>query len=133
MNDKMDLLIEVHERIEEYSKIGDILRNPEKLTKWDKMKLSEEEFQALITTDFSDSTINGIESIIRDRMLTLFFTFFAVLDGVGDPKLRNNEDVWLGFKLESRTVDNDDGYEEFFHDMLFEAYSKWKEIKFNNL
>ena len=65
-------------------------------------------------------------------MLTLFFNFFAVLDDVGDAKLRNNEDVWLGFKLESKTVD-DDGYEEFLHAMLFETYSKWQEIKFNHL
>ncbi|MDN7240968.1 hypothetical protein QWY14_04160 [Planococcus sp. N028] len=131
-DNKMDLLIEVHERIEEYSKIGSILKNPDKLTEWDKITFSEEEMSALKATEFSSHSINGIEKIISERMLTLFFNFFAVVDGVGDPKLRKKEDVWLGFRLENKTEENDKGDENFLHDQLFEAYSKWLELKSNN-
>ncbi|WKA53221.1 hypothetical protein [Planococcus shixiaomingii] len=131
-DNKLDLMIEVHERIDEYSKIGNVLKNPEMLTKWDKITFSEEEIHALKTTDFSSHTINGIEKIISDRMLTLFFNFFAVVDGVGDPKLRKKEDVWLGFRLENKTEENDKGDENFLHDQLFEAYSKWLELKSNH-
>lgn len=132
-DNRMDLLVEVHEQIEEYSKIGDLFQDPEMQTARDEIKLSEKEMNALKTIELNSDAITGIEKIINDRMFSLFFNFLAVLDGVGDPKLRKENDVWLGFKLVAKSVDNDTENEEFLHDKLFEAYSKWLEMKGENL
>lgn len=126
---QMELLMDVHENIGEYSKIGALLLNPEQLTIWDKHKLSDEELIALKATQFSSLAISGIEKLIEDRMHALFFNFFSVVDGVGEPKLRDDEAAWLGFRLENKTLEAREVEEEFLHDQFFEAYSKWQEIK----
>jgi len=66
--------------------------------------------------------------MVRDRMLLSFHHFFAVLDGVGDPRLRKDDSVWLGLRLENKSISDELGDEEFLHDMLFEAYWKWLEM-----
>lgn len=131
-DNKMDLLVEVHERIEEYADIGNLLKNPGIHTARDEVKLSEKELEALKAIEFSSDAIQGIEKIVNDRMFSLFFGFLAVLDGVGDPKLQSEEDVWLGFKLVAKNLEDTEN-EEFLHDQLFEAYSKWREIKVDKL
>ena len=128
MDNRMSLLVELHESIEEFSKIGDSLRNPDKTRIWDELKLTEEEVSALQSIEFTSESISGIEKIIRDRMLLSFHHFFAVLDGVGDPRVRGDNSVWLGLRLENRSL-SDEAEEEFLHDMLFEAYWKWLEVR----
>lgn len=127
----MSLLIEVHDLIKEYSKIGDSLRNPENaiIGVEDELKLSVEEVKALNANEFDFHSICGIEKIVRDRMLSSFFYFFCIIDGVGDPKFRKNNTVWLGLKLEQRGLGDEREHEEFLHDMLYEAYWKWQEVK----
>ena len=127
----MSLLMEVHELIEEYSKMGDSLRNPENaiIGVEDELKLTAEELNALKVNEFTHQSISGIEKIVRDRMLSIFFHFFCIIDGVGDPKFRKDNTVWLGLKLEQRGLDEEREYEEFLHDMLYEAYWKWRELK----
>lgn len=73
----MCLLMEVHDLIEEYSKMGDSLRNPENaiIGIEDELKLSVEEVKALKANEFDFHSICGIEKIVRDRMLSTFFTF----------------------------------------------------------
>lgn len=88
LDDQMELLIDVHESIEEYSEIGAILHNPEQLTKWDEIKLTDEELLALKATEFSSHAISGLEKIIEDRLHALFFNFFAVVDGVGGSEVK---------------------------------------------
>lgn len=127
----MSLLMEVHELIEEYSKMGDSLRHPENAIVGieDELKLTAEELNALNANKFTHQSISGIEKIVRDRMLSIFFHFFCIIDGVGDPKFRNDNTVWLGLKLERRGLDEEREDEEFLHDMLYEAYWRWRESK----
>jgi len=127
----MCLLMEVHELIEEYSKMGDSLRNPENaiIGVEDELKLTAEELNALNANEFTHQSISGIEKIVRDRMLSIFFHFFCIIDGVGDPKFQYDDTVWLGLKLERRGLDEEREDEEFLHDMLYEAYWRWRESK----
>ncbi|QPQ35987.1 MULTISPECIES: hypothetical protein [unclassified Lysinibacillus] len=131
MDSQMSLLMEVHELIKEYSKMGDSLRHPENaiIGVEEELKLTDEEVKALKANEFDFHSICGIEKIVRDRMLSTFFHFFCIIDGVGDPKFRNDDTVWLGLKLEQRGLDEEREYEEFLHDMLYEAYWKWQEMK----
>lgn len=73
----MSLLMEVHELIEEYSKLGDSLSHPENaiISVEDELKLTTEEIKALKANEFDFHSICGIEKIVRDRMLSTFFTF----------------------------------------------------------
>lgn len=131
MVNQMDLLIEIHESIAEFSRIGESISDPEKsiLMMFDEFKLNEEEVSALKSLQFNSNSISGIEKIVRDKMLLSFFHFLAVLDGVGDPRFRKEDDVWLGLRLESKRMSDEDQSEEFLHDLLFDAYWKWQEIK----
>jgi len=131
MDSQMSLLMEVHELIEEYSKMGDSLRNPVNaiIGVEDELKLTAEELNALKVNEFTHQSISGIEKIVRDRMLSIFFHFFCMIDGVGDPKFSYDDTVWLGLKLEPRDIDEEREDEEFLHDMLYEAYWKWRELK----
>ncbi|MCG7344199.1 hypothetical protein MHZ92_08645 [Sporosarcina sp. ACRSL] len=131
MDNQMSLLIDLHESLEEFSKIGDSLRAPDKARVWEEFTLTEEELSALQSTEFSGKSISAIEKIVRDRMLLSFHHFLAVLDGVGDPRFRKDDSVWLGLRLENKSISDEAGDEEFLHDMLFEAYWKWLEIKNN--
>jgi len=127
----MSLLMEVHELIEEYSRMGNSLRNPENaiIGIEDELKLTAEELNALNAHKFTHQSISGIEKIVHDRMLSIFFHFFCIIDGVGDPKFSYDDTVWLGLKLEQRGLDEEREHEEFLHDMLYEAYWKWRELK----
>ncbi|CAM5360569.1 putative protein OS=Lysinibacillus sphaericus OX=1421 GN=LS41612_13030 PE=4 SV=1 [Lysinibacillus sphaericus] len=112
----MCLLMEVHDLIEEYSKMGDSLRNPENaiIGIEDELKLSVEEVKALKANEFDFHSICGIEKIVRDRMLSTFFHFFCIVDGVGDPKFRKDNTVWLGLKLEQRGLDEEQSMRNFY-------------------
>ncbi|WP_409369335.1 hypothetical protein [Lysinibacillus sp. 38-6] len=131
MDSQMSLLMEVHELIEEYSRMGNSLRNPENaiIGIEDELKLTAEELNALNANEFTHQSISGIEKIVRDRMLSIFFHFFCIIDGVGDPKFQYDDTVWLGLKLERRGLDEEREDEEFLHDMLYEAYWRWRELK----
>lgn len=132
MANQKSLLMEIYESIEELSKIGDSLTNPEEaimLGFWEELKLTEHEVNALKASGLNDQIISGIEKIIKERMLLSFHQFFAVLDGVGDPKFRNEDSVWLGLKLVNKTVNDEPEDEEFLHDQLFDAYWDWIEMK----
>jgi len=131
MDSQVSLLMEVHELIEEYSRMGNSLRNPENaiIGIGDELKLTAEELNALNAHKFTHQSISGIEKIVRDRMLSIFFHFFCIIDGVGDPKFSYDDTVWLGLKLEQRGLDEEREHEEFLHDMLYEAYWKWRELK----
>ena len=43
----MELLIDLHEKINEYATIKDMLHSPEQLMKWNEANLSDQEFLAL--------------------------------------------------------------------------------------
>jgi len=120
MDSQMSLLMEVHELIEEYSKMGDSLRNPVNaiIGVEDELKLTAEELNALKVNEFTHQSISGIEKIVRDRMLSIFFHFFCMIDGVGDPKFSYDDTVWLGLKLERRGLDEEREDEEFLHDTI---------------
>ena len=99
--------------------------------KWNEANLSDEEFLALQAANLHNTSISGIEKITKMRMTSLLFDFLCVRDGIGDPTSRATDDVWLGFRLEEKTLDdgNGDVMEDFLHDMLFEALNEWQEMK----
>ncbi|MFF2593588.1 hypothetical protein ACFVSZ_09535 [Priestia megaterium] len=49
---------------------------------------------------------------------------FCLLDGVSDPVLENEEDIWVGLKLEEKQDED----EEFLHDELYSSYWDWHDL-----
>jgi hypothetical protein len=47
-----------------------------------------------------------------------FHSAFCLLDGVSDPVLENDDDMWFGLKL----VEKQEEEEDFLHDELYSSY-----------
>jgi hypothetical protein len=53
-----------------------------------------------------------------------FHSAFCLLDGVSDPVLENDDNVWIGLKLAEKHEDEED----FLHDELYNSYWDWQEL-----
>ena len=89
-------------------------------------RLKQEEISALNAQKFTDESISAIEKIVRDNIMGAFHSAFCLLDGVSDPVSENEEDIWVGLKLEEKQ-DNDED-EEFLHDELYSSYWDWHDL-----
>jgi len=126
MDSKQLFLREIHNIIKEYSEIGEQLKQPPKELSWEEFKLTRNEISALSNQVFTDESISAIEKIVRDNIMGAFHSAFCLLDGVSDPILENDEEVWFGLKLEEKQEDEED--EEFLHDELYNSYWDWQEL-----
>ncbi|RAS77321.1 hypothetical protein [Priestia endophytica] len=125
MDSKQLFLREVHNIIKEYSEVGEQLKQPPKELSWEEFNLTESEINALDAQKFTDESISAIKKIVRDNIMGAFHSAFCLLDGVSDPVLENEEDVWAGLKLEEKQEDED---EEFLHDELYSSYWDWHDL-----
>lgn len=126
MDSKQLFLRELHSIIKEYSEVGEQLKQPDKQLSWEEFDLTEEEISALNVQKFTDESISAIEKIVRDNIMGAFHSAFCLLDGVSDPVSENEEDIWVGLKLEEKQ--NDDEDEEFLHDELYSSYWDWHDL-----
>ncbi|MFP8641021.1 hypothetical protein ACLHWY_05680 [Priestia aryabhattai] len=126
MDSKQLFLREIHNIIKEYSEIGEQLKQSPKELSWEEFKLTRNEISALSNQVFTDESISAIEKIVRDNIMGAFYSAFCLLDGVSDPILENDEEVWFGLKLEEKQEDEED--EEFLHDELYNSYWDWQEL-----
>ncbi|WP_187273847.1 hypothetical protein [Paenibacillus sp. N3.4] len=60
-------------------------------------------------------------------MLHSFIEAFSILDGTRDPSVIKLHEIWLGMKLVETNDDNDD----FLHDLIYETYWFWQDMKQN--
>src|SRR6478735_9012379 len=98
MDSKQLFLRELHSIIKEYAEVGEQLKQPDKQLSWEEFDLTEEEISALNAQKFTDESISAIEKIVRDNIMGAFH----LLDGVSDPVSQNEEDLWVGLKLEEK-------------------------------
>ncbi|GAB1792634.1 hypothetical protein [Priestia megaterium] len=124
MDSKQLFLRELHSIIKEYSEVGEQLKQPDKQLSWEEFDLTEEEISALNAQKFTDESISAIEKIVRDNIMGAFHSAFCLLDGVSDPVSENEEDIWVGLKLEEKQDDD----EEFLHDELYSSYWDWHDL-----
>jgi len=122
MDSRQLFLREIHNIIKEYSEVGEQLKQPPKELSWEEFNLTKNEISALDAQKFTDESISAIEKIIRDNIMGAFHSAFCLLDGVSDPVSENDEDIWVGLKLEEKQED-----EEFLHDELYSSYWDWHE------
>ncbi|MCT9853427.1 hypothetical protein P2R64_00435 [Priestia megaterium] len=126
MDSRQLFLREIHSIIKEYSEVGEQLKQPPKELSWEEFNLTKNEISALHAQKFTDESISAIEKIVRDNIMGAFQSAFCLLDGVSDPVLENDEDVWIGLKLEEKQEDEED--EEFLHDELYSSYWDWHDL-----
>src|SRR6478736_273699 len=126
MDSRQLFLREIHNIIKEYSEIGEQLKQPPKELPWEEFNLTKDEINSLETLEFTDESISAIEKIVRDNIMGAFHSAFCLLDGVSDPVSENEEDIWVGLKLEEKQ-DNDED-EEFLHDELYSSYWDWHDL-----
>ncbi|MBY0008753.1 hypothetical protein C1N83_24415 [Priestia aryabhattai] len=124
MDSKQLFLRELHSIIKEYAEVGEQLKQPDKPLSWEEFDLTEEEISALNAQKFTDESISAIEKIVRDNIMGAFHSAFCLLDGVSDPVSENEEDIWVGLKLEKKQDDD----EEFLHDELYSSYWDWHDL-----
>ena len=124
MDSKQLFLREIHSIIKEYAEVGEQLKQPDKQLSWEEFDLTENEISALSAQKFTDESISAIEKIVRDNIMGAFHSAFCLLDGVSDPVSENEEDVWVGLKLEEKQDDD----EEFLHDELYSSYWEWHDL-----
>ncbi|ANF45705.1 MULTISPECIES: hypothetical protein [Priestia] len=124
MDSKQLFLRELHSIIKEYAEVGDQLKQPDKQLSWEEFDLTEDEISALNSQNFTDESIIAIEKIVRDNIMGAFHSAFCLLDGVSDPVLENEEDIWVGLKLEEKQDED----EEFLHDELYSSYWDWHDL-----
>ncbi|MFU7592139.1 hypothetical protein ACMX9J_24675 [Priestia sp. RMT2NF4] len=122
MDSRQLFLREIHNIIKEYSEVGEQLKQPPKELSWEEFNLTKNEISALDAQKFTDESISAIEKIVRDNIMGAFHSSFCLLDGVSDPVSENDEDIWVGLKLEEKQED-----EEFLHDELYSSYWDWHE------
>ncbi|MGF9772978.1 hypothetical protein ABEX30_11060 [Priestia aryabhattai] len=122
MDSRQLFLREIHNIIKEYSEVGEQLKQPPKELSWEEFNLTKNEISALDAQKFTDESISAIEKIVRDNIMGAFHSAFCLLDGVSDPVSENDEDIWVGLKLEEKQED-----EEFLHDELYSSYWDWHE------
>lgn len=120
-------LIELHEIIKKNSEISECLTNPLDTYLWEEYQLSENEIKELTKTNFNNESLSAIEKIVRNKIMNAFFESLAILDGVGDPSVVEAKDVWLGLKLQEKTLNDEDA--DFLHDQLYEKYWEWLALK----
>ncbi|MED4219511.1 hypothetical protein P4671_26385 [Priestia megaterium] len=125
MDSRQLFLREIHNIIKEYSEVGEKLKQPSKELSWEEFNLTKNEISALDAQKFTDESISAIEKIVRDNIMGAFHSAFCLLDGVSDPVSENEEDVWVGLKLEEKQEDEEN--EEFLHDELYSSYWDWHE------
>jgi hypothetical protein len=125
MDSRQLFLREIHNIIKEYSEVGEQLKQPSKELPWEEFNLTKNEISALDAQKFTDESISAIEKIVRDNIMGAFHSAFCLLDGVSDPVSENDEDVWVGLKLEEKQEDEEN--EEFLHDELYSSYWDWHE------
>ncbi|MCJ7983159.1 hypothetical protein MUB16_01995 [Priestia sp. OVL9] len=125
MDSRQLFLREIHNIIKEYSEVGEQLKQPPKELSWDEFNLTKNEISALDAQKFTDESISAIEKIVRDNIMGAFHSAFCLLDGVSDPVSENDEDIWVGLKLEEKQEEEED--EEFLHDELYSSYWDWHE------
>ncbi|MCP1450888.1 hypothetical protein [Priestia megaterium] len=126
MDSKQLFLRELHSIIKEYAEVGEQLKQPDKQLSWEEFDLTEEEISALNAQKFTDESISAIEKIVRDNIMGAFHSAFCLLDGASDPVSENEEDIWVGLKLEEKQ--DDDEEEEFLHDELYSSYWDWHDL-----
>jgi len=124
MDSKLLFLREINNIIKEYSEIGEQLKKPSKELSWEEFNLTKNEIIALGDQKFTDESISAIEKIVRDNIMGAFHSAFCLLDGVSDPVSENEEDIWVGLKLEKKQDDD----EEFLHDELYSSYWDWHDL-----
>ena len=125
MDSRQLFLREIHNIIKEYSEVGEQLKQPPKELSWEEFNLTKNEISALDAQKFTDESISAIEKIVRDNIMGAFHSAFCLLDGVSDPVSENDEDIWVGLKLEEKQEEEED--EEFLHDELYSSYWDWHE------
>lgn len=125
MDSRQLFLREIHNIIKEYSEVGEQLKQPPKELSWEEFNLTKNEISTLDAQKFTDESISAIEKIVRDNIMGAFHSAFCLLDGVSDPVSENDEDIWVGLKLEEKQ--EDEGDEEFLHDELYSSYWGWHE------
>jgi len=126
MDSKQLFLRELHSIIKEYAEVGEQLKQPDKQLSWEEFDLTEDEISALNAQNFTDESISAIEKIVRDNIMGAFHSAFCLIDGVSDPVSENEEDIWVGLKLEEKQDDDED--EEFLHDELYSSYWDWHDL-----
>ncbi|MGE7717894.1 hypothetical protein [Priestia megaterium] len=124
MDSKQLFLRELHSIIKEYAEVGEQLKQPDKQLSWEEFDLTEKEISALNAQKFTDESISAIEKIVRDNIMGAFHSAFCLLDGVSAPVSENEEDIWVGLKLEEKQDDD----EEFLHDELYSSYWDWHDL-----
>ncbi|MQR86281.1 hypothetical protein GFV16_10195 [Bacillus megaterium] len=130
MDSKQLFLREIHNIIKEYSAIGEQLKQPPKELPWEEFNLTKDEINSLETQKFTDESISAIEKIVRDSIMGAFHSAFCLLDGVSDPVLENDDDMWFGLKLVEKQEEEDE--EDFLHDELYSSYWDWRESNNKN-
>ncbi|MGF9740639.1 hypothetical protein COJ92_24310 [Priestia megaterium] len=128
MDSRQLFLREIHNIIKEYSEIGEQLKQPPKELPWEKFNLTKDEINSLETLEFTDESISAIEKIVRDNIMGAFHSAFCLLDGVSDPVLENDDDMWFGLKL----VEKQEEEEDFLHDELYSSYWDWRGLNNKN-
>lgn len=128
MDSRQLFLREIHNIIKEYSEIGEQLKQPPKELPWEEFNLTKDEINSLETLGFTDESISAIEKIVRDNIMGAFHSAFCLLDGVSDPVLENDDDMWFGLKL----VEKQEEEEDFLHDELYSSYWDWRELNNKN-
>ncbi|MET3408121.1 hypothetical protein ABIC59_005593 [Priestia aryabhattai] len=128
MDSRQLFLREIHNIIKEYSEIGEQLKQPPKELPWEEFNLTKDEINSLETLGFTDASISAIEKIVRDNIMGAFHSAFCLLDGVSDPVLENDDDMWFGLKL----VEKQEEEEDFLHDELYSSYWDWRELNNKN-
>ncbi|MBT2259583.1 hypothetical protein [Priestia megaterium] len=121
--EKLDLkevfLVELHELSHQYSKIGQALKNPEKLN------LDDKYIEALKKPNFTDESIQAIEKLVESAMFDAFFDMVGLLDGIGDPRVVKTENVWVGLHLKEPTDDD----AQYLNEQFYESYDTWEKLK----
>ncbi|KNH24017.1 hypothetical protein ACS78_07005 [Priestia megaterium] len=130
MDSKQLFLREIHNIIKEYSAIGEQLKQPPNELPWEEFNLTKDEINSLETQKFTDESISAIEKIVRDSIMGAFHSAFCLLDGVSDPVLENDDDMWFGLKLVEKQEEEDE--EDFLHDELYSSYWDWRESNNKN-
>lgn len=130
MDSKQLFLRELHNIIKEYSEIGEQLKQPPKELPWEEFNLTKDEINSLRTQEFTDESISAIEKIVRDNIMGAFHSAFCLLDGVSDPVLEDDDDMWFGLKLVEKQEEEEE--EDFLHDELYSSYWDWQELNNKN-
>jgi hypothetical protein len=120
------LLINLHKVIEEaaHHSANDILHGRvDQLTYPPNGGLTDPEMEAVKRLQGDETLRNALRKLFANNNASVFFDFFNLLDGTGDPDPGTGK--WSEVKLVDFTDDVDeDG--EMLHDCFFETYWEWR-------